>query len=135
MLVGWGGSKETTPTYRNMSPLCRGELTSYSPRVSGYHRAGWEKRNHPVMASHATPLSRGINLFSASVKVAHRRVGKKKPPRHIRICHPSVEGNLPLIPLSEGCPKGEVGDLKPRIMSSTTIFCDKMELYNLKKYE
>jgi hypothetical protein len=34
--------------------------------------------------------------------------GKKKPPRHIRICHPSIEGNLPLIPLSEGCPYGGV---------------------------
>jgi len=25
------------------------------------------------------------------------------------MCHPSVEGNLPLFPLGEGCPKGGVG--------------------------
>ena len=80
----------------------------FFPSAKLAHRVGWEKETTPTYPN-MSPLYRGEFTTCSLWKAAHMAGWKKKPPRHIRVCQPSIEGNLPLIPLSEGCPYGGLG--------------------------
>ena len=100
---GGVGEKKPPRQIRICHPSCRGEFTSYSPLRRAARRAGWEEETTPTNLN-LSPICRGEFTTCSLWKAAHMAGWKKKPPRHIRICHPSIEGNLPLFRLSEGCP-------------------------------
>ena len=74
--AGW--EKETTPTYPNMSPLYRGELTTCSLWKAA-HMSGWEKETTPTKSEFATPLVEGnLPLIPLSGGVPEGRGGSKE---------------------------------------------------------